>query len=246
MVDRSPERRRPRLTLLAAVTAAAVAGCSSGTPAPAGPDRVSTAPTAAAATAATSAPGGAAAATIPASAFYAMPADMRHERQKADGSAAVPRLCDGELAAGDGVVASAAVMSLYQQPDDPPGSVPQGTLYQTIRSYRGDSAAAFMDRARDGLAGCESFRSGGNTVSVRTEPLSGVADEGLTIDLVQPQQDLPGDPTGGEQTNRVVVLRSGPVVTVLYDAEYERSSSRPELVDRFADGAAKAIRAWRG
>jgi hypothetical protein len=138
------------------------------------------------------------------------------------------------------------MMNVYRQPDGPADAVPQGVLYQTIRSYGGDGAAAFMERARDGLADCRSYRNGTTTVKVRTKPLSGVADEALTIDLIQPQLDLPGNPTGGEQTNRVVVTRFGTVVTLLYDGEYERSSSIPELVDTFVREAAQAIRTWRG
>ncbi|WP_127504944.1 hypothetical protein [Actinoplanes solisilvae] len=184
--------------------------------------------------------------TIPASAFFTMPENMRREdRRKAEGDAAVPKLCDRELAAGEGVVASAAMMTIYKRPGDPAGSVPHGILYQTIRSYGGDSATRFMQRARDGLAACRSFSSGENTVTVRTKPLSGAADEALTIDLVQPQLDLPGEPTGGEQTNRIVVMRFGTAVTVLYDSEYERSSTVPELAGTFTREAAKAVRAWR-
>ncbi|XVU29642.1 hypothetical protein ACQPZJ_21950 [Actinoplanes sp. CA-054009] len=183
--------------------------------------------------------------TIPAGAFLRLPDNMRREQREAEGSAAVPELCDRELAPGDGVVASAAMLSLYQEPDSPAGSVPHGMLYQTIRSYEGDGAAEFMDRARDALAGCTSYKTAENTVQVRTKPLDGAADEALTVDLVRPQLDLPGDPTGGEQTNRIVVMRFGTVVTVLFDDEYERSSSIPKLVDTFTRDAGEAIRSWR-
>ena len=247
MVDRSLLPRRPVLALLAAT--AVVAGCSTtGTPAAPASSQVSVAPTPTGTgeVGSSPSPSAGAARSIPAEAFFAMPASMRRDRGQADGSAAVPELCGRELAAGDGVVASAAMRNVYQEPDAPAGSVPHGVLYQTIRSYDGDGAARFMERARDGLAKCRSYRTDENTVQVRTKPLPGAADEALTVDLVQPQLDLPGDPVDGEQTNRVVVMRFGTVVTVLYDSEYERSSSEPELVDTFVDEAAKAIRAWRG
>ncbi|WP_250036503.1 hypothetical protein [Paractinoplanes maris] len=243
MANRSLRRTLPVMV----VALSAVAGCAGGAGSPTSPSGpATTLPSAT--TAAGSAPSGSsgAARTIPASAFLTMPEDMRRERRAAEGSAAVPKLCDRELAAGEGVVASAAMMNLYQGPDAPEGSVPQGVLYQTIRSYDGDSATGFLDRARDGLAACKSFRNGETTIKVRTKPLSGAADEALTIDLVQPQLDLPGDPTGGEQTNRIVLLRFGSVVTILYDSEYERSSSDPELVSTFVRDAGEAIRAWRG
>ncbi|GAA0522082.1 hypothetical protein Ade02nite_63530 [Paractinoplanes deccanensis] len=243
MLDRSPTLRRPLLTMLAATTAVAIGGCGSTTTSPSAPSsQASDAP----AVETSAAPSSFAPRTIPATAFLQLPETMRRDHKKADGSAAVPRLCDGELAAGAGVVASAAMMNTYQQPDAPAGSVPHGLLYQTIRSYDGDEAHAFMQRARDGLADCKTYKSNENTITVRTKQLSGAADEALTIDLVQPQLDLPGNPTGGEQTNRIVVMRFGTVVTILFDDEYERSSSDPKLVDTFVQEAEKAIHTWRG
>ncbi|MBL7253262.1 hypothetical protein [Paractinoplanes lichenicola] len=233
-----PLRRALPLLLVAATAAACSSNGRAETPPASSP------PSAVAA--AGSAPSPSAAQTIPASAFFQMPGDMKREQQKADGATAVPKLCGRELAAGKGVVASAALMNLYQAPEAPEGSVPQGILYQTIRSYEGDSAAAFMDRARDGLAACKSYKTAENTVKVQTKPLPGTADEALHINLVQPQLDLPGNPTGGTQTNTVVVLRFGSVITILNDAEYERSSSDHDFVLIFTDEATKAIRSWRG
>ena len=228
--------RRPTFLMLVAVIAVAGCGTTSGT-GPAAPSATSSAGVPAP-------PSSDAPRTIPASAFFDVPADMRRERREADGSAAVPKLCDQELAPGKGALASAAVMNLYQQPDAPAGSVPHGVLYQTIRSYEGNSSAEFMERARNGLAACKSYQRGEYTVEVRTEQLTGVADEALTVDLIRPQLDLPGNPTGGKQTNRIVVMRFGAAVTILYDSEYERSSSIPALVDVFVEEAAQAIRAW--
>ncbi|MCM4083831.1 hypothetical protein [Paractinoplanes hotanensis] len=236
MVGQSLLHRRLTFPVLVAVIA--VAGCSTTSGSGAA------APSAAPSTGVPASPSSDAPRTIPASAFFDMPADMRRERREAEGAAAVPELCDQELAPSSGVLASAAVMNLYEQPDAPAGSVPHGVLYQTIRSYEGDGAAEFMERARNGLAACDSYQKNEYTVEVRTKALSGVADEALTVDLVRPQLDLPGNPTGGEQTNRIVVMRFGAVVTILYDSEYERSSSIPGLVDIFVDEAADAVRAW--
>jgi hypothetical protein len=176
-----------------------------------------------------------------------MPADLwRDERTSAGGGQTLPQLCDEELAPGTGVVASATMRHLYKGPQDPPTTVPSGVLYQTIRLYDGDGAAQFMRRVRDGLADCASYQDGPATIRVKTAPLSGVGDEALTIDRVQPQRNLPGDlePGGGEQTNRVVVIRFGTVVTILNDTEYERSSSEPAIVEVFVREAARAIRSW--
>ena len=184
--------------------------------------------------------------TIPESAFFDMPRDRaRGERQKATGSQ-LRAVCDDVFAPGAGVVASAVTMQPYKGPQDPPESIPAGVLYQTIRTYEKDNAAAFMNRVRDGLAACPSYQDGGVTLRVKSAPLPGVGDEALTVDRVQPQLDLPGNPVKGEQTNRTVVVRMGVVVTILDDTEYERSSSDPATVTVFVDEATKAIRAWLG
>lgn len=242
MADHRTVPRRAALGALAAIVAIAAGGCSSTSdtatglqdPSPTAPVSPSIAPSTAAPT------------TIPASAFLELPAKMRSsERSPAEGSEAVPKLCDGELAAGTGAVASATMRTLYKQPQDPAESIPQGVFFQTIRLYGGDSAEALMDRISEGLADCRSYKDGKSTVKVKVAPLKGDADEGLTIDLVRPQLDLPGDPVKGEQVNRIVVMRFGAVVTVLYDGEYERGSSVPAMVDTFVSGAAKAIQDWR-
>jgi hypothetical protein len=248
MVDNPPASRRASLGVLAALVAIAIAvgGCSApGGTIPGLQNQSAAAPTASGG--ASIAPSDAAPATIPGSAFFDVPANMRRsDRLPAEGSEAVPELCDGELAAGTGAVASAAMRTAYKRPQDPAESVPHGVLFQTIRSYGGDSAAAFMDRLEDGLADCRSYRQGDSTVKVKTAPLPGDADEALTIDLIRPQTDLTGEPEEGEQTNRIVVMRFGAVVTVLYDSEYERTSSVPAIVDTFVRGATQAIRDWRG
>ncbi|GIF73053.1 hypothetical protein [Asanoa siamensis] len=185
--------------------------------------------------------------TIPASAFFEMPRDRaRGGREPASGSQLPLKVCDDVLAPGPGVLASAVMMQAYKGPQDPPESIPSGVLYQTIRTYEGENAAAFLDRVRGGLADCTSYQDGGVTLKVKTAPLSGAGDEALTIDRSQPQLDLPGNPVGGEQTNRVVVVRMGAVVTILDDTEYERSSSDPAVVQVFVDEATKAIRSWLG
>jgi len=246
VLDRFPaprSTRRPLLATLVGLVALGVGGCTTTDGAETGdPSPMASSPAGAPGTSASvEAPR-----TIPTSAFFEMPADMRREpRSQADGAAAVPKLCDGELAAGAGVIASAAMMTNYKRPQDPPENVPHGVLYQTIRSYDGDSAATFMQRLRTGLADCQSYQDNGFTVRVRTAPLAGVGDEAVTIDLVRPQTDLPGNPVGGQQTNRIVVIRIGNVVTLLYDAEYERTSSIPALVETFVREATEAIRAWR-
>ncbi|WP_089255474.1 hypothetical protein [Asanoa hainanensis] len=184
---------------------------------------------------------------IPISAFLELPKHLSHgeTRTRVEVEEAVPRLCGGEFASRGETAASAAVLSVHGLPGDEPGTIPAGVLYQTIRTYSGDGAAAFMGRLRSDLASCESYTRDGVAFRTRTAALSGVGGEALTIDVIQPQTDLPGNPVGGSQTNRAVVIRVGDTVTILWDAEYERSSSKPEVVADFARRAVAAIEAWR-
>lgn len=245
----APHRARQLLALLACFAAVAVGGCAAtngvttGQPGPPSPISATPTPTVGPGSASGSAQ---APRTIPASAFFQMPTGLRRDDHRpVQGSQTLPRLCNQELAPGTGVVVSTAVMHVYKGPNDPP-STTRGVLYQTIRSYDGDGATQFMNRIRSDLAACASYQDGNVTVRVRTAPLSGVGDEALIIDRVQPQRNLPGDlePAGGEQTNRAVVIRFGTVVTILNDTEYERSSSTPATVDIFIREATQAIRTW--
>jgi hypothetical protein len=241
---------RRRLSVAAALVAVlAVAGClraGSGNAGGAGPSSAPPVTSAPAPTAATSQPAPAPT-VIPVGAFLALPKEMRAGdiRTRAEFDNAVPRLCGGEFASGGATAASASVMSAYRRRGNPADSIPSGVLYQTIRTYPGDGAAAFMERLRDDMDSCTAYRRQGVSFKARTRPLPGVGDEALTIDVVQPQTDLPGNPVGGEQTNRAVTIRVGDTVTILWDAEYERSSSDATVVADFARGAVVAIKDWR-
>ena len=240
--------RRQFLVIVGSCAVLALAGCEKAVPVGSTDTTASTAPASLPnPSSAGSSPGPAPAPTvIPIDAFLALPKEMRHGdiRTRAEVEQAVPRLCGGEFSSR-GAAAGAAVRSDYVQPDSPPGSIPSGVLYQTIRTYQGEGAAAFMVRLRAELKSCPTFERDGTRFRVRTGTLAGVGDEALTIDVVQPQTDLPGNPVGGEQTNRAVGIRVGDTITILWDSEYERSSSEPSIVTDFARRAVATIRQWR-
>ncbi|MEV4539825.1 hypothetical protein AB0J82_39235 [Asanoa sp. NPDC049518] len=238
--------RGPGLVTVGLVAVLAAAGCERAGTEQAGPS--TTGPVASAPVPSTATPSASAAPTvIPLGAFLALPEDMRHGdiRVRVEVEQALPRLCGGEFASRGATAASASVMSVHGMRRDPPGTVPSGVLYQTIRTYDGDGASAFMRRLRADLASCESFKRDGSVFRVRTAALDRVGDEALTIDLVQPARDLPGNLVEGFQTNRAAVIRIGDTVTILWDAEYERSNSEPAVVADFARRAVAAIDAWR-
>jgi hypothetical protein len=162
--SRVPHRTR---LVLATLTAVAVGGCGAATSSSTGSATATPAVSGSSAS-------GQASTTIPTSAFFEMPADLRRdERTPAGGDHTLPRLCNAELASGTGIAASAVMMHIYKGPNDPPTNVPAGVLYQIIRLHSADTATEFMNRVRDRMAACTTIRTEGITVQVRTNPLTG-------------------------------------------------------------------------
>jgi hypothetical protein len=161
-------------------------------------------------------------------------------RERVSDRDALPALCGGgAFSAGDDATARASVRSFYKRPEDPTGSVPHGVLYQTITSYRADGARRFMTRVRGGLRACPSYRAGGLPVRVRVFDFGDrLADDSIRVDVVVERGKR-------QQTNVVVVLRHGDVVTVLRDQGWEGTSSVPGIVDSFLRDALIKLDAWR-
>ncbi|MEE3920562.1 hypothetical protein V2I01_27005 [Micromonospora sp. BRA006-A] len=116
--------------------------------------------------------------TIPTSAFVDLPPELRKAAaQPADAADALPELCDKEFRSGGrSVTASAAMMSTYKQPKDPPENVPYGTLHQTVFAFEGTGAADYLRRVRGAVADCRSFQASGGTVTVASRPMAGTGD----------------------------------------------------------------------
>ncbi|MET8065042.1 hypothetical protein ABZS65_15525, partial [Micromonospora sp. NPDC005313] len=92
--------------------------------------------------------------TIPTSAFADLPPELRKTAaQPTEVAGALPELCDKEFRSGGrSVTASAAMMSTYKQPKDPPENVPYGTLHQTVFAFEGAGAADYLRRVRGAVA----------------------------------------------------------------------------------------------
>jgi hypothetical protein len=231
-------------TLLLAVLGAALAGCTqAGTPAAA--PTASTPSAAGTPTAAgTAAPAGTAGAPgsgIPVEAFGEPSTGMRvgPVREWTTDPEALPAVCGGAFAAGDGATARASVRSVYKRPEDRADD-PYGTHYQTITTYRAGAAAGFMDRLRDALRTCPTDQVGGVPVRLEVVELGDrMTDDGLRMDLIRRHG-------GGERTTATTVIRHGDVVTVLHDEVRGGDSTVPRIVDSFLRDALEALVEWRG
>ncbi|NGM11552.1 hypothetical protein O3597_16530 [Verrucosispora sp. WMMA2044] len=242
-------RRALVLPLLGALAVAA--GCG-GADTTGEPDPAATPPPSASSVAtepATATPTADATVVIPKSAFLELPAELRKLPARTMPVAdALPELCDdGFGTGGRSVTASAAMMSGYRQPGDPPSNVPYGTIAQTIFTFSGDGAADYLRRLRATLADCASFTiDNGDTVKVRSEALPDAGDEGLLVVQVRPARNLPGDLVEGETTTtQVAVVRVADAVTLLHDEGWEGTSGDPALVDDFVRAAVDALDTWQ-
>ncbi|MFI6128606.1 hypothetical protein [Micromonospora sp. NPDC051141] len=241
-----PDRRRlwGRSVLATALLAGACAdgGTDPDRGAPPAPSTVPTsaaAPSASASTATT--------VTIPRSAFVDLPAELRKGApQPMEVADALPKLCAEEFATGGrSVTASAAMMSTYRTPGDPPENVPYGTLHQTVFAFTGTGAGDYLRRVREALARCRSFPERGATVTVRSQPLASTGDDALLVTLTRPATSLDGSPAEGTTTSQITVVKFADAVTVVHDQGWEGSSNNPDLADDVARAAVRGLDSWQ-
>lgn len=249
---RRPATRLRRSTALGVSLLGAI-GLGGGCTAPADDQGQSTAPTPSATvstpttTAPPPSPSGKAPVTIPTSAFLELPPEHRKSpRTTTPVANALPKLCGEEFGTGGrAVTASASMLNIYKQIEDPPENVPYGTVTQTIFTFEGEGASDYLRRLRGSLDSCQSFRRSGATVEVRTRPLPGLGDEALLVTQTWPQTDLQGNRTGGDAVSQIAVIRVDDVTTVLHDQGWEGTSGSPDLMDDFARTAVRALDTWQ-
>jgi hypothetical protein len=212
----------------------------------AGPGATSAAPAPTAVTASASQSSGGRV-TIPTSAFADLPPELRKSgAQPMEVTDALPGLCDQEFRSGGrSVTASAAMMSAYKQPKDPPENVPYGTLHQTVFAFEGTGAADYLRRVRGAVADCRSFQASGGTVTVRSQPMAGTGDEALLVTVSRPATGLDGSPAEGRTTSQILVIRVADAVTVVHDQGWEGTSNDPGLADDVARAAVRGLDSWQ-
>ncbi|RBJ06952.1 hypothetical protein DRA43_09320 [Micromonospora provocatoris] len=185
--------------------------------------------------------------TIPTSAFAGLPPELhKSDAQPMEVTDALPGLCDQEFRSGGrSVTASAAMMSAYKQPKDPPENVPYGTLHQTVFAFEGTGAADYLRRVRGAVADCRSFQASGGTVTVRSQPMAGTGDDALLVTVSRPATGLDGSPAEGRTTSQILVIRVADAVTVVHDQGWEGTSNDPGLADDIARSAVRGLDSWQ-
>ncbi len=247
---RTPGRRRRMLGVPLLVTALLAGACGDGGEndggGDAGPGATSAAPAPTALTPSASQSSGGRV-TIPTSAFADLPPELRKsDAQPMEVTDALPGLCDQEFRSGGrSVTASAAMMSAYKQPKDPPENVPYGTLHQTVFAFEGTGAADYLRRVRGAVADCRSFQASGGTVTVRSQPMAGTGDEALLVTVSRPATGLDGSPAEGRTTSQILVIRVADAVTVVHDQGWEGTSNDPGLADDVARAAVRGLDSWQ-
>ncbi|MET8231653.1 hypothetical protein ABZS77_13390 [Micromonospora sp. NPDC005298] len=185
--------------------------------------------------------------TIPTSAFVELPTELRKSpRRPTPVAEALPKLCGNEFGTGGRqVTASAAMTVTYKKAGEPDTNVPQGMIHQTIFTFDGDGAVAYLERLRDAVRACPSYDQGGNPVTVGSRPLPGVGDEAVLVTREWAETSLNGERTGGDASAGIAVARVDGVVTVFDDQGWEGSSGNPEILDRTVRDGVRAIDTWR-
>ncbi|MEV7327839.1 hypothetical protein [Micromonospora sp. NPDC093244] len=185
--------------------------------------------------------------TIPTSAFVELPAELRKSpRRTTPVAEALPKLCGNEFGTGGRqVTASAAMTVTYKKAGEPDTNVPQGMIHQTIFTFDGDGAVAYLQRLRDAVKACPSYDQGDNPVAVKSQVLPGVGDEALLVSRAWAETSLNGERTGGDASSQIAVARVDGVVTVFDDQGWEGSSGNPAILDRTVRDGVKSIDAWQ-
>ncbi|MEU4552465.1 hypothetical protein [Micromonospora violae] len=246
-----PARTRHALALLPLLGTIAMAAACTTTEEPPGSAPPTTAPSSTAASAPpTDAPSPSASSprvTIPTSAFVELPAELRKSpRRTTPVEEALPTLCGNEFGTGGRqVTASAAMTVTYQTAGEPSSNVPQGMIHQTIFTFDGAGASAYLDRLRTAVQACPSYDQSGNRVTVKSEVLPGVGGEALLLTRTWPETSLNGERTGGTASSQIAVARVDSTVTVFNDQGWEGTSGNPAILDRVVRDGVRAIDAWQ-
>lgn len=186
-------------------------------------------------------------ATIPTSAFVELPTELRKSpRRTTPVEEALPKLCANEFGTGGRqVTASAAMTVTYKKAGESEANTPQGMIHQTIFTFDGDGASAYMARLRTAVQACPSYDHFGSPGTVKSQALPGVGDEALLLDRTWAETSLNGERTGGNASSQIAVARVDTTVTVFNDQGWEGSSGNSAMVDRVVRDGVRTIDAWQ-
>ncbi|MGV9764149.1 hypothetical protein [Micromonospora tulbaghiae] len=185
--------------------------------------------------------------TIPDRAFFVLPAANDAGTGNYFGPGPVlPALC-GATPGDERVVAQRARSLPYRRAGAPADEVPSGTYRHSITIYRSGGAGETLAELRAAVRACpEQPARGAPPVTVRQRllPDTGYGDESVLFETRTPYRDANGDPSGGDEVHLVRAVRSGDVVTVLWEQGWESTSTQRAQFDADSRRAVEAIRRW--
>ncbi|MFI7213853.1 hypothetical protein ACIBP4_22540 [Micromonospora maritima] len=185
--------------------------------------------------------------TIPDRAFFVLPAanDAGTGNQFGPG-AVLPVLC-GASPGTEQVVALRARTLPYRGAGAPADAVPSGSYRHSITIYRAGRADEALAELRVAVRACPAQPAPGapaTTVRQRLLPDSGYGDESVLFETRRPYLDANGEPSGGDEVHLVRAVRSGDVVTVLWEQGWESTSTERAQFDADSRRAVDAVRRW--
>ncbi|WP_018784748.1 hypothetical protein [Micromonospora sp. CNB394] len=195
----------------------------------------------------TTSPAAATPVTIPDRAFFVLPAANDAGTGNYFGPGPVlPALC-GATPGDERVVTQRARSLPYRRTGAAADEVPSGTYRHSITIYRAGGAGAALAELRAAVRACPEQPARGTppvTVRQRLLPDSGYGDESVLFETRTPYRDANGDPSGGDEVHLVRAVRSGDVVTMLWEQGWESTSTQRAQFDADSRRAVEAIRRW--
>ncbi|MEW2440875.1 hypothetical protein [Micromonospora marina] len=195
----------------------------------------------------TTSPAAATPVTIPDRAFFVLPAANDAGTGNYFGPGPVlPALC-GATPGDERVVTQRARSLPYRRAGASADEVPSGTYRHSITIYRAGGAGAALAELRAAVRACPEQPARGTppvTVRQRLLPDSGYGDESVLFETRTPYRDANGDPSGGDEVHLVRAVRSGDVVTVLWEQGWESTSTQRAQFDADSRRAVETIRRW--
>ncbi|MGK5742635.1 hypothetical protein [Micromonospora sp. URMC 103] len=182
--------------------------------------------------------------SIPDRAFFVQPAATTAMAPvfTPDGNV-LPDLCGADL--DGGVVRSRSRALFYHlTPNQPEGTVPYGSYRHSITIHRPGRADDWMAELRRAVRNCPQQESGdGRASRLRLLPGGDFGDEAVLIEIREPAF-AGGEPVDGESIRLIRAIRTGDVVTVLWEMGWEGTSSDRRQVDDYSRRAVRAVSDW--
>ncbi|WP_262284857.1 hypothetical protein [Micromonospora sp. MA102] len=158
----------------------------------------------------------------------------------------LPALC-GARPGEAGTVTRRARSVPFKLTGTPKGYVPDGSYRHSITVYRPGRADDALAELREAVRDCPEQPvpdTSGVTQRQRLLGDTGYGDESVLFETRTLSRDVNGDPTGGDEVHLVRAIRSGDVVTVVWEQGWEGTSTERARFDADSRRAVEAIRRW--